>query len=269
MNAWLISDIHVESLRGWDLPSGSKRPDFDVLIVAGDLHTRFERGVAWLRDRVPDKQVIYIAGNHEYWGSDIDVTVEKARRAAAGTNIHVLECDTILLGNVTFIGATGWTDFNLFGSPLAAMKAAAEIMCDYRRIRKRFYAERLRPFDTLRRHEATKRFIATELAKPRTGPRVIVTHHCPFPDVNANRSNIIEAAYSSDMTDLMLPATDAPSGRVLEPADVWAFGHTHRSCDRMIGATRVLSNPKGYGPYMPRYPGWENRNFDPILTIEI
>jgi hypothetical protein len=56
MNAWLISDIHVESLRGWDLPSGSNRPDFDVLIVAGDLHTRFERGVAWLRERVSDKQ---------------------------------------------------------------------------------------------------------------------------------------------------------------------------------------------------------------------
>ena len=38
MNAWLISDIHVESRRSWDLPSGSNRPDFDVHIVAGDLH---------------------------------------------------------------------------------------------------------------------------------------------------------------------------------------------------------------------------------------
>ena len=155
MKVWLFSDIHAESMRGWDIPSGTEQPDFDVLICAGDLITRFERGVAWLRQRIPERDVVYVAGNHEAYGSDIDITLEKARRAAEGTNIHVLECDTISIAGVTFIGATSWTDFALFGDQNLAMNIAADGMNDYRRIRKRRYADRLRPIDTLRRHEAT------------------------------------------------------------------------------------------------------------------
>jgi hypothetical protein len=51
MKVWLVSDIHDERLRGWHLPYGSNRPDSDAPICAGDLHTSFEHGVAWLRQR--------------------------------------------------------------------------------------------------------------------------------------------------------------------------------------------------------------------------
>ena len=77
---WILSDLHLELTRGWDLPSGDARPRFDVLVVAGDLVPRMERGVAWLRERVPDRPVIYVAGNHEGYGCDVDRTVEKAKR---------------------------------------------------------------------------------------------------------------------------------------------------------------------------------------------
>ncbi|MGY4512118.1 putative phosphodiesterase [Bradyrhizobium sp. USDA 3650] len=60
MIAWLFSDTHLE-MSVWDLPQ--ERPKYDVVIVAGDLITRAERGVAWLRDRFPDTDVIYVAGN--------------------------------------------------------------------------------------------------------------------------------------------------------------------------------------------------------------
>jgi 3',5'-cyclic AMP phosphodiesterase CpdA len=62
---WVMSDLHLELSRGWDLPTGDARPDFDVLVVAGDLVTRMERGVKWLLRRVKDRDVIYVAGNHE------------------------------------------------------------------------------------------------------------------------------------------------------------------------------------------------------------
>lgn len=71
MRLWIVSDLHVELTRGWDLPSGENRPEFDVLVVAGDLVSRMERGVKWLLDRVPDKPVIYVAGNHEAYGGDV------------------------------------------------------------------------------------------------------------------------------------------------------------------------------------------------------
>jgi metallophosphoesterase superfamily enzyme len=96
----------MEQTRGWDLPRPDDRPHYDVLIIAGDLITRMERGVARLLERVTDRPVIYVGGNHEAYGTDIDRTIEKARVAAAGTNIHVLENDTVEIDGVTFIGAT-------------------------------------------------------------------------------------------------------------------------------------------------------------------
>ena len=111
---WILSDLHLELTRGWDLPSGDARPRFHILVVAGDLIPRMERGVAWLRERVPDRPVIYVPGNHEGYGCDVDRTVEKAKQAAKGSKVFVLQNEAIRLGNVTFAGATLWTDFNLF-----------------------------------------------------------------------------------------------------------------------------------------------------------
>jgi hypothetical protein len=73
---WPISDVHLESSHGWDLPSGDARPSFDAMVLAGDLVPRMERGVKWLLERVPDRPVIYVPGNHEAYGTDIDRTLE-------------------------------------------------------------------------------------------------------------------------------------------------------------------------------------------------
>jgi len=59
LRLWILSDLHLELTRGWDLPTGEARPDFDVMILAGDLIPRMERGVKWLFERVPDRRVIY------------------------------------------------------------------------------------------------------------------------------------------------------------------------------------------------------------------
>ena len=57
--------------RDWDLPSGDARPTFDIMVVAGDLIPRAERGVRWLLESVSDRPVIYVMGNHESYGTDI------------------------------------------------------------------------------------------------------------------------------------------------------------------------------------------------------
>jgi hypothetical protein len=53
------------------------------------------------------------------------------------------------------------------------------------------------------------------------------------------------------------------------PADLWIYGHTHESEDTVIGATRVVSNAKGYGPWAPQQRAWDNPRFDPNFVIEI
>jgi Icc-related predicted phosphoesterase len=239
LRLWIMSDLHLESTRGWDLPAVADRPDFDVLVIAGDLIPRAERGVAWILERV-DRPAVFVCGNHE--SCDIDRTVEKARALAAGTNVHVLQNDTVQIGDVTFIGATFWTDFNLFGDPGRAMIAAAEFMNDYRKIRVGRYVYRLRPSHTLQRHKQSREFIANELRKPKTGPRVVVTHMGPHPSAisPAFAEEITSAAYSSDASDLLAMGVDA-----------WIYGHTHDTRE-MIGNARLITNAKGYGPWPPK-----------------
>jgi predicted phosphodiesterase len=277
MLLWDLSDLHLELTRGWDLPSGDARPRFDVMVIAGDLIPRMERGVAWLLERVPDRPVIYVAGNHEAYGTDIDRTVEKARQAAAGTNVFVLQNQAIRLGNVTFAGATTWTDFNLFGDQRRAMAVAADKMNDFRKIRTERYLDRFRPQHALARHLESRAFFETEMRKPRPGPLIAISHHAPHPGrallpiESAGRlsdDEILEAAYRSDLTSLMAPAPDHGRG-ALRPADVWIFGHTHESLDTTICSTRLVSNAKGYGPWLPKEPSWENPDFDPNYVIEI
>ena len=260
MRLWIQSDLHLELTRGWDLPAVGDRPDFDVLVIAGDLIPRMERGVAWLLARVTDRPVIYVGGNHEFYGCDIDRTVEKARALAEGTNVHVMQNDSILIDGMTFIGATFWTDFDLFGDPDYAMMAAAETMNDYRKIRLGNYAYRLRPRHTLARHQESRDFFARELHKKKTGPRVLVTHMGLHP-TSVRRGferDISSAAYTSDCGDLLALGVD-----------VAIHGHTHETYDRMVAGARLVTNQKGYGPWPPGETTWDNADFDPHFVIEI
>ena len=256
---WILSDLHLELTRGWDLPPASERPAFDVLIIAGDLIPRMERGVAWLRERVTDRPVIYIPGNHEFYGQDIDRDIEKARAAAAGTNVHVLQNDSRTIDAITFLGATLWTDFDLFGDAEYAMMAAGDSMNDYRKIRTHDYRRQLRPAHTLKRHLESRDFIARELRKG--GRNVVVTHHGPVPQA-ARRGferDISSAAYTSDLRPLINEC--AP--------ELWVYGHTHETREFTVGGpTRFVSNGKGYGPWR-HGETWDNADFDPHYVIEI
>lgn len=262
MRIYCVSDIHLELTEGWDLPD--PLPEFDVMVIAGDLCPHMEKGVAWLRDRIEDKDVVYIPGNHESYGADIDVTVGKAKAAARDTRIHVLQNDTITIGgagDVTFIGATLWTDFALLSPPDYAMAVADEFMNDYRRIRTVEYSRRLRPSDTLARHVQSRSFIENELAKPADGrKRVVVTHHGVHSQAirPGMERDLLSSAYTSAMEKFV-----AQCG-----ADLWVYGHTHYFDDRTIGRTRVVSNGKGYGPSRVRTT-FDNLRFDPNFVVEI
>jgi predicted phosphodiesterase len=269
-----MSDIHVELTRGWDLPAPPDRPAYDVMIVAGDLIPRAERGVAWLRQRVPDRPVIYIMGNHEAYGTDIDRTLEKAKAAATGTNVHVLENETVRIGDVTFACCTLWTDFSINGDAQRAMATAEGRMNDYRKIRILGYERRFLPHHALVRHLKSRTFLEAEMRKPRSGADklVVVTHHAPVREmsyeVGGSGDPGLDPAYRTDLTALMVPGPDDGRGP-LQPPAVWIYGHTHESFDAAIGETRVVSNAKGYGPWLPRERTWDNPNFNEKLIIEI
>jgi len=200
--------------------------------------------------------VIYVLGNHEYYGKSVPYLTEKLRKTAQGTNVHVLDNEAKVIDGVCFLGSTLWTDFALFGSSGPARCLAGDQMNDYRRIRLSTHQFRkLRPDDTSGFNFKSRSWLQRALSDhPFCDRFVIVSHHGPsigsLPP--CRRNDDLSPAYASNLEDMV-----AASGAAL-----WVHGHIHSSSDYMIGQTRVVCNPRGY----PESP---NPNFNPQLVIEV
>jgi predicted phosphohydrolase len=107
MKLHILSDLHLEF-------ADFHEPETDavVAIVAGDLHVG-EKGLAWAIEKLGTKETIYVLGNHEYYHHAIPKLTEKLKKEAEDTNIHILENDEIIIGDVHFLGCTLWSDFKL------------------------------------------------------------------------------------------------------------------------------------------------------------
>jgi predicted phosphodiesterase len=261
MRLWILSDLHLEQSR-WDLPQ--PRPDFDVLVAAGDIHDPASDGVRWLAERVK-KPVVYVPGNHEWYAAHEHFTVADetacAMQLASQSNVHFLMDRSVVIDGVRFLGASLWTDYRLYGTPATSMKAAAEMMNDHRFIFPAAGSTPLTPSKAREWHETSRRWLEDQLLPGVfEGTTVVVTHHLPHERSIASRyvGDALNPAFCSDLGDLV-----ERSG-----AAVWVHGHTHVSFDYQAGSTRVVCNPKGYGPVRDggRY---ENAGFDPRRVIEI
>ncbi|MNE32703.1 3',5'-cyclic adenosine monophosphate phosphodiesterase CpdA [compost metagenome] len=242
MKLQIYSDLHLEFAR-FD-PASS---DADVVILAGDIDLK-SRGVKWASE-VFQFPVIYVCGNHEYYGGHIDHTLRKMKEAAL-PHVHVLENELMILDQTRFLVTTAWTDYSSTGDVVAAKRLAWEWMNDFRVIRADDNYRRLRPDDLSTRSKTAYQWLAQELDKPFDGKTVVVTHHAPALDhVGDDQPGHLIAAYANDWSDL------------LGKADLWVYGHTHVAADFFKEGCRVVSNPRGY-------PG-QNTGFDPDLLIEL
>ena len=256
MKLLIASDVHLEFGERWMPPD----VDYDALILAGDIHIgtkgwKLYRG--WM-----DRPLVYVAGNHEFYGQNMPATIREFRSLGADgacVGSHFLEGSSVVIDGVRFLGATLWTDFALHGAAKKreAMAAAAEQMEDYKRIfvdKDGLKTVRLTPADTLRLHQESRGWLTRELAKPHPGPTVVVTHSAPSIQSIALRFRVdlISASFASSLDALI---------EEHQPA-LWIHGHTHNAADYHIGATRVVGNPKGYPG--ERFVGFRNR-----LVVEV
>ncbi len=107
MKLHILSDLHTEFADFSPPETGA-----DVVILAGDIGVGLG-GIEWAARRFPKAPVIYVPGNHEFYGHDIGLTDQL--KAAAPVDIHILNNDTLELERIRFLGCTLWTDFNLHG----------------------------------------------------------------------------------------------------------------------------------------------------------
>lgn len=242
MKIQIYSDLHLGFARFEPTPSHA-----DVVILAGDIDIK-SRGVVWAND-VFGCPVIYVCGNHEFYGGHIDHTLQKMRDAAA-PHVHVLENEALILNQTRFLVTTAWTDYSSTGDVDAAKRIAWDWMNDFTMIRTDANFRRLRPDDLIAKSQAAYAWLTGELDKPFAGKTVVVTHHAPTSEyVSGDFPAHLIAAYANNWPEL------------LGKADLWVYGHTHIAADFVKGGCRVVSNPRGYPT--------EETGFDQDFLIEI
>lgn len=131
---------------------------------------------------------------------------------------------------------------------------ASEQLTDYRRIRVSPKFGKMRPRYT---RAANARAVAwlDDTLSALAAPAIVISHHAPsrvsLPQQYADDS--LSPAYASHLDRLVAHANVA----------LWVHGHVHHPSDYTIEGTRVVCNPRGYGP------SDLVRGFDPCGVIEV
>lgn len=258
MKFTLYSDLHLEFLNDglWVPPT----LDVDVVILAGDI-VKYTKGIEWatmaFRQAPVSPEIIYLAGNHEYYGDNLDKLLtefNQPRWKSAG--VHFLEREVFEWPGVRILGCTLWSGFDLYGADRTAayMGIASQAINDYRMIRTRGN-KMLTPAMTRRFHQESVAWLDKELSRPFGGKTVVVTHFAPHRDCVApeHQGSDWSPYFVTDLSRLM------EKHRI----DVWCHGHTHTNNDFVaVNECRVVANQLGY-------PSERSLGFRPNLVVEV
>jgi predicted phosphodiesterase len=249
----VLSDLHLS--KGM-LPPPSVQAD--LVVLAGDI-ARPAQAVEWATSL--GRPVLYVPGNHEFYGSSLAETLSELRQLTAGSQVRLLDNEECLIGNVRFLGCTLWTDFLLMGAGAGrdlAIRQALERVHDFQRIHLDERRQHLfTPADSARLFERSVTWLESRLRTPWPGPTVVITHHAPSERSVEPRfeGSPLNACFASHL-DRLLGA---------ELAGTWIHGHMHHSADYRAHGTRVVCNPRGYA----RDGCNENPLFDIDFVVDI
>jgi Icc-related predicted phosphoesterase len=224
MNLRILSDLHFEfhpdQGRGF---VKSLRVDADeILVLAGDLATPklLLKSLEMLCDRF--RHVIFVAGNHEYYGRAPDevhrILSEAVQRHA---NLHWLESAAVTVDEQRFVGATLW-----FGEEAGRMPGR-HFLNDFAVI------DDFEPW-VYAQHDRAVAFLNRTIR----GTDVVITHHLPSQKCVLPKwqGSPLNPFFVHDLEPLILA----------RQPKLWVHGHTHSAVDVTVGLTRIVANPLGY-----------------------
>ena len=232
----LISDVHTEFYgdkgasfaRTLAIHHAAQPPD--VLVIAGDLGDATCTADAIETFAGEFSEIVYVAGNHEFYEGKILKVLDKlARCDAAHSNFHWLNRTRAVVAGVPFVGCTLW-----FRRDIATWHHR-ESIADFSCIKGGFT-------DWVIEENARDRaFLEGEVAQG----DVVVTHHLP------HRACVAERFERSAINSFFL--CEVPEALANGPSH-WLHGHTHDPVDVVVGDTRILCNPVGYpNEYKPAF----------------
>lgn len=240
------SDLHFEYHRDepdWLPPLEA---DADVLVLAGDIDSGTEavESVQRVAEALPNTEILYVAGNHEFYDGNHEQLIDIYRNAFHdNANLHFLENESVELDGVQFLGCTLWSGFDAFPefSAHESMTVAERYIPDFRLIETLHNGdapEALSPMRMVELFEQSRSWLDQELQKTTAQHTVVITHFPPHPLLRHGDipHGILSNYFTADCRDLMDKH---------QPA-LWIYGHNHW-CDELThGSTRLLSNQLGY-----------------------
>lgn len=258
MKLQLLSDLHLESETFDPVPA----PGAELLVLAGDIDSTWAGLARFAHWPVP---VLFVPGNHEFDGRDIDETGHALRRHVETLGHVWLERRGVVLAGadgrrIRFVGTVRWSDFDLFGEAHRArsLRAGAYFQRVMRATRQG------QPFDAdAVRAEALacRAWLAEALAEPPEGrwdTTVAITHFAP-------------SLQSGDPRYGRQPGTASfcnADDDLLPRASVWLHGHVHCRHDYRVahadgGSTRVVCQARGLSAK------GEDEGWNPHKLIEV
>lgn len=252
MKLHILSDLHLE-FSTFEPPA----TDADIIILAGDIG-KGDKGVYWARQTFSDKPILYVPGNHEFYGTQRQETLSLLHIAGKQCGVQILDDAELVMQQegVRFLCCTLWTDFCLFGevTQKMAMNEGQLGLNDFRVIHEGSRGH-FSPAHSIELHEKSLAWLKAKLDEPFDGKTVVVTHHLPSKQsvVERFKDSLLSACFASEL------------GYLFGKMDLWVHGHTHDNLDYEVNGTRVICNPRGYVTYNCQ----ENFDFKPGLVIEI
>ena len=251
MKIRLLSDLHTEFRLPYKTHPMSEYLGEDVLVLAGDIASGSTNTVNVIRHfkDLGFPHIVYVPGNHEYYGTDFDDFNHKMMQKCAQLDgVHFLNPGSVEIDGVLFVGATLWTNFG--DNPLS-QSAAKRGINDFRVIK---------GFDVNRCAQTYYQHLDHIKYKyENRGDRkvVVVSHFLPARECIAPRfrgGNLLNDYFANDLGDYIATMSST----------TWLFGHTHDATDIVLGGTRVVANPHGYYSAMN-----DGVGFDPHKTIVV
>ncbi|KAF3038574.1 hypothetical protein E8E11_007069 [Didymella keratinophila] len=268
----IISDLHLETPLSKPAYTHFSQPsnfplEADHLCLLGDIGLIADTVplLTFLRSllrRNPRLQIFYVPGNHEFYHMTLENALSKIRswskalNSEFGARFHVMDRARIDVSpTLTLLGCTLWSSV----PPSQELEVAGALkdldenhgICD--RSILNHNADHLVDLGWLNRT-----VVAIETDEPER-EIIVLTHHSPTTDPRANSKRFpperpMNSAFRTDLS--------AKSCWTSPSVKVWAFGHTHFSCQFVDsgGADArkklVVSSQKGYA-YEGRKGAWE------------
>jgi DNA repair exonuclease SbcCD nuclease subunit len=243
MKIQYCSDLHLEFDENTRfMKEYPLEPKADILIMAGDIlpfRKLYEIKAKSLYRICPFldlvsksfKEVYWIPGNHEWYGSNIQSKPESFHEMIR-PNVHLLNNTQVDIDGVSLLFTTLWSHIKPenewdveFG------------MNDFRVIKNGKYKLSSENFNAM--HKSSLEFLESTTKSCLSEKKVVITHHVPtkrnFPV--GYKNSYINDAYVTELHPLIIDLN----------ADYWIYGHHHKNIPEFeVGNTKMVTNQLGY-----------------------